>query len=155
MLGDTTLFARHDFVETSWALITPVLEAWAAEHDDADRRPTRPASGDRPEADQLIACRRRAMEDIVTTDAGGCRCDQAVVPFSEDRRCDGARHLSRTRGAMRALVATVVAVGPVDRLGRRAGTLEALGDAGTVRGILISEGNNPSPPAQVAGNTVT
>ena len=28
MLGDTTLFARHDFVETSWALITPVLDAW-------------------------------------------------------------------------------------------------------------------------------
>src|SRR3954470_14871787 len=30
MLGDTTLFARHDFVEASWALITPVHEAWAA-----------------------------------------------------------------------------------------------------------------------------
>ncbi len=28
MLGDTTLFARHDFVETSWALMTPVLESW-------------------------------------------------------------------------------------------------------------------------------
>jgi glucose-6-phosphate 1-dehydrogenase len=28
MLGDATLFARHDFVETSWALITPVLDAW-------------------------------------------------------------------------------------------------------------------------------
>jgi glucose-6-phosphate 1-dehydrogenase len=28
MLGDTTLFARHDFVETSWSLITPVLDAW-------------------------------------------------------------------------------------------------------------------------------
>jgi glucose-6-phosphate 1-dehydrogenase len=28
MLGDPTLFARHDFVEQSWALITPVLEAW-------------------------------------------------------------------------------------------------------------------------------
>jgi glucose-6-phosphate 1-dehydrogenase len=29
MLGDPTLFARHDFVEASWALMTPVLEAWA------------------------------------------------------------------------------------------------------------------------------
>jgi glucose-6-phosphate 1-dehydrogenase len=29
MLGDTTLFARHDFVEASWALVTPVHEAWA------------------------------------------------------------------------------------------------------------------------------
>jgi glucose-6-phosphate 1-dehydrogenase len=28
MLGDTTLFARHDFVETSWALITPIHDAW-------------------------------------------------------------------------------------------------------------------------------
>ncbi len=30
MLGDTTLFARHDFVEASWALITPVHQAWRA-----------------------------------------------------------------------------------------------------------------------------
>jgi len=29
MLGDTTLFARHDFVEASWALITPVLDTWS------------------------------------------------------------------------------------------------------------------------------
>jgi glucose-6-phosphate 1-dehydrogenase len=28
MLGDPTLFARHDFVEAAWALITPVHEAW-------------------------------------------------------------------------------------------------------------------------------
>jgi glucose-6-phosphate 1-dehydrogenase len=28
MLGDPTLFARHDFVEASWALITPVHEQW-------------------------------------------------------------------------------------------------------------------------------
>jgi glucose-6-phosphate 1-dehydrogenase len=31
MLGDPTLFARHDFVEASWALITPIHERWAAE----------------------------------------------------------------------------------------------------------------------------
>lgn len=31
MLGDPTLFARHDFVEGSWGLITPVHDAWAAE----------------------------------------------------------------------------------------------------------------------------
>jgi glucose-6-phosphate 1-dehydrogenase len=29
MLGDPTLFARHDFVEASWALVTPILDAWA------------------------------------------------------------------------------------------------------------------------------
>ncbi len=55
---------------------------------------------------------------------------------------------------MRALVATVVAVGPAERLGAAAAALQILGDAGTVRGILISEGNNPEPPARVAGNTV-
>ena len=31
MIGDATLFARHDFVEASWALITPVHEAWREE----------------------------------------------------------------------------------------------------------------------------
>ena len=31
MLGDPTLFARHDFVEAAWALITPVHDAWRAE----------------------------------------------------------------------------------------------------------------------------
>jgi glucose-6-phosphate 1-dehydrogenase len=30
LLGDGTLFARHDFVERSWALMTPVLERWTA-----------------------------------------------------------------------------------------------------------------------------
>lgn len=30
MLGDATLFAHRDGVETTWALFTPVLEAWAA-----------------------------------------------------------------------------------------------------------------------------
>ena len=30
-LGDPTLFARHDFVEGSWGLITPILERWGAE----------------------------------------------------------------------------------------------------------------------------
>jgi glucose-6-phosphate 1-dehydrogenase len=32
MLGDATLFIRRDEVETAWALVTPVLEAWAAAH---------------------------------------------------------------------------------------------------------------------------
>jgi glucose-6-phosphate dehydrogenase assembly protein OpcA len=67
-----------------------------------------------------------------------------------------ARRTCQEAGAtpMRALVATVVAVGPGNRLDRAAEVLQALGDAGTVRGILISEGTNPAPPARVAGNTV-
>src|SRR5262249_12367444 len=31
MIGDPTLFARHDFVEASWSLVTPVHEAWREE----------------------------------------------------------------------------------------------------------------------------
>lgn len=30
ILGDSSLFARTDFVETSWSLLTPVLENWAS-----------------------------------------------------------------------------------------------------------------------------
>jgi glucose-6-phosphate 1-dehydrogenase len=31
MLGDATLFARHDFVEAAWALVTPIHEMWRNE----------------------------------------------------------------------------------------------------------------------------
>src|ERR1700733_4559038 len=34
MLGDQTLFAHRDGVETTWALYTPLLEAWAAKKPD-------------------------------------------------------------------------------------------------------------------------
>lgn len=30
LIGDPSLFARSDFVETSWSLLTPVIEHWAA-----------------------------------------------------------------------------------------------------------------------------
>jgi glucose-6-phosphate 1-dehydrogenase len=32
MLGDQTLFAHRDAVETTWALYTPILQAWAAKN---------------------------------------------------------------------------------------------------------------------------
>ena len=32
MLGDQTLFAHRDGVEATWALYTPILEAWAAKN---------------------------------------------------------------------------------------------------------------------------
>jgi len=54
MLGDATLFARHDFVEGSWALITPVHEKWQAEN--VSSIPTYEAGEwGPPEADELMA----------------------------------------------------------------------------------------------------
>ena len=53
MLGDPTLFARHDFVEASWALITPINELWQTE---SSAPPTYEAGEwGPPEADALIA----------------------------------------------------------------------------------------------------
>jgi glucose-6-phosphate 1-dehydrogenase len=53
MLGDATLFARHDFVEASWALIGPVLDMWRTEPGDI---PTYEAGEwGPPEADDLMA----------------------------------------------------------------------------------------------------
>jgi glucose-6-phosphate 1-dehydrogenase len=54
MIGDATLFARHDFVEASWALITPVHEAWREQR--ATTIPAYEAGEWGPaEADALIA----------------------------------------------------------------------------------------------------
>ena len=46
MLGDPTLFARHDFVEASWALDHAGPRAVAGESGHATCRLTRPASGE-------------------------------------------------------------------------------------------------------------
>jgi len=53
MAGDQTLFMRRDSVEAAWQWITPILERWAAQPNEAI--PTYPA-GDwgPPEADALI-----------------------------------------------------------------------------------------------------
>ncbi len=54
MLGDPTLFARHDFVEASWALITPLHEKWREEK--AAALPTYEAGEWGPaEADAMMA----------------------------------------------------------------------------------------------------
>jgi glucose-6-phosphate 1-dehydrogenase len=54
MLGDPTLFARHDFVELSWSLITPVHEKWRAEPA-ADLPLYEAGEWGPPEADALMA----------------------------------------------------------------------------------------------------
>jgi len=62
MLGDTTLFARHDFVEASWALITPVLESW---HTRTGPIPTYEAGEWGPEAaNELITQDRRRWRTL-------------------------------------------------------------------------------------------
>ena len=79
---------------------------------------------------------------------------EQIVPFTKISAAM-ARGMCQDAGAMRALVATIVVVGPDDRLDEAADTVQILGDAGTVRGILISPGDNAAPPAHVAGNTVS
>jgi glucose-6-phosphate 1-dehydrogenase len=54
MLGDQTLFAHRDGVETNWALYTPILEAWAGKN--PEKFPNYAAGSWGPEcADHLIA----------------------------------------------------------------------------------------------------
>jgi glucose-6-phosphate 1-dehydrogenase len=63
MLGDTTLFARHDFVEASWALVTPVHDVWRAEQ--AGRLPIYEAGEWGPaEADALIGRENRRWRTL-------------------------------------------------------------------------------------------
>jgi glucose-6-phosphate 1-dehydrogenase len=54
MLGDPTLFARHDFVELSWSLITPVHEKWRDERLE-DLPLYESGEWGPPEADELMA----------------------------------------------------------------------------------------------------
>lgn len=77
------------------------------------------------------------------------RLDAGVeVPF-----VDIERALRQPAGAApdaaRALTATVIVVGAQDRLVEAAAALERL--TGSVRAILISEGDDPAPPARVLG----
>jgi glucose-6-phosphate 1-dehydrogenase len=52
MLGDSTLYARGDMLETAWELVMPILEAWQAP---TDKIPLYPAGSWGPEeADQLL-----------------------------------------------------------------------------------------------------
>ena len=63
ILGDSTLFARHDFVEDSWALITPVHEAWRASPA-GDIPGYEAGEWGPPEADQLMAADGRRWRTL-------------------------------------------------------------------------------------------
>jgi len=56
LLGDPTLFIRHDDVQVSWSLITPVLERWEADRGFTGALHPYPAGSWGPEAaDELLA----------------------------------------------------------------------------------------------------
>jgi glucose-6-phosphate 1-dehydrogenase len=63
LLGDATLFARHDFVESSWALISPVHERWASESASSIPRYEAGEWGPK-EADALLARDRRRWRTL-------------------------------------------------------------------------------------------
>lgn len=54
----------------------------------------------------------------------------------------------------RSLMATVVAIGPVERLLEPAEALQEIGEGYAVRAILISQGSDPAPPVKVAGHAI-
>jgi glucose-6-phosphate 1-dehydrogenase len=63
MLGDATLFAHRDGVEATWALFTPILEAWAATP--AEGFPNYVAGSWGPEsAEELLAREGRAWQKL-------------------------------------------------------------------------------------------
>ena len=53
LIGDSTLFQRADNVEAGWAVVQPVLDAWAAGHGEV--HPYAAGSAGPPQADRLLA----------------------------------------------------------------------------------------------------
>ena len=95
MLGDPTLFARHDFVEASWALITPINELWQTE----SAAPPTYEAGEWGPAGSRCAHRKGwpPMENAVAVQAAGPRpyghggCRRSVRPPGRRRRRPGRR----------------------------------------------------------------
>jgi glucose-6-phosphate dehydrogenase assembly protein OpcA len=76
------------------------------------------------------------------------------VPFAEIELALGRSGLDDGKRAPgRALTATIVVVGPHERLAEAAEAVEQLTDVG-VRAILISDGANPAPTIRVLGHAV-
>jgi glucose-6-phosphate dehydrogenase assembly protein OpcA len=90
------------------------------------------------------------MEDVVTDPIevllpGGANVDFTAIQMAVS---------GHVETAARPAQATIVAIGPPERLIGAADALAAVSDTGGVRAILISAGSNPEPPARVAGSTV-
>ena len=82
--------------------------------------------------------------------------DGTDVPFSdiEATLARIVRDRRRKRAPSRALTATVIVVGPSDRLAPCADAMEQLGMTGSVRSIFITEGEQPSPTARVTETSI-
>jgi hypothetical protein len=97
------------------------------------------------------------MEDAVSPKAEGLLPAGRDVPFSDIEVTlarlvrDGRR---RKRAPARALTATVIVIGDATRLASAAEALEQLGEAGGVRAILISEGQQTAPIARVTEHAI-
>ena len=63
MIGDSTLFARHDFTEAAWALISPVHERWAASRESQIPKYEAGEWGP-PEADRFLAGEGRRWRNL-------------------------------------------------------------------------------------------
>ena len=85
MSGDATLFMRADQVEASWAVLTPILDAWTK------RKPGgfpnySPGSWGPETADKLIAQDGRSwLEPVIWEDPEGIETERSKEPAgSED-----------------------------------------------------------------------
>lgn len=95
------------------------------------------------------------MEDLVSESTSRLLPAGQDVPFGQIPAALADSHeQSRRTSQARALWATVVAVGPDDRLNEAADALRALGGYATVRGILISLGSGARPTPRLAGEIV-
>jgi glucose-6-phosphate dehydrogenase assembly protein OpcA len=98
------------------------------------------------------------MEDAVSTRSphqllpGGTEVPFADIESTLSRLVGDGRR--RRRAPARALTATIVVVGEPARLVSAAEALEQLGEAGGVRTILISEGEQPAPTALVTEHSI-
>ena len=119
MLGDPTLFARHDFVEASWAPDHADPRGVAArgrdEHSDLRGRRVGSARGGRDDGG-----RQPPLEDAVTPAQAKmakacCRADATCrSPRLKSRSRASCATAARKRGPARALTATVIVVGKPD-----------------------------------------
>jgi hypothetical protein len=77
------------------------------------------------------------------------------VPFAEIESALGRLgHPSRLQAGPRALTATMVVIGPQERLLEAAAALHQLADRAGIRAILISNGENPQPSVRMTDHAV-